>query len=247
MSQNIQQSKATSNSQPVTEKPHGQERNNKVDQTDKEEFEKQLKHKDNKKIASKDNEGPLESMSVEDILQSLSMNPQQEKAQAQATITPGDKLLQNMSGLTSPSTSSNATSALAQTAGGNKAATLNPEMAKQWHPTKNGKLTPFDVSPRSSKMIWWKCEKGDDIIQKVSNLKNSGIVTVNVSGSTVTLDMQNKALIISGAAAQWNGVQKQSLRDHLKRAESTKDLTVNFTSSTSNYVNPLSGHQDHGL
>ena len=217
MSQNIQQSKATSNSQPVTEKPHGQERNNKVDQTDKEEFEKQLKHKDNKKIASKDNEGPLESMSVEDILQSLSMNPQQEKAQAQATITPGDKLLQNMSGLTSPSTSSNATSALAQTAGGNKAATLNPEML------------------------------GDQIIQKVSNLKNSGIVTVNVSGSTVTLDMQNKALIISGAAAQWNGVQKQSLRDHLKRAESTKDLTVNFTSSTSNYVNPLSGHQDHGL
>ena len=44
----------------------------------------------------------------------------------------------------------------------NSLATLNPEMAKQWHPTKNGKLTSFDVSPRSSKMIWWKCEKGVD-------------------------------------------------------------------------------------
>ena len=223
MSQNIQQSKAPSNSQP--EKPRGQERNNKVDQADKEEFEKQLKNKGNKKTTSnpKDNQDSLETMSVADILQSLNMNPQQEQAQSQATITPGDKLLRNMSGLTSPSTDSKATSSLAQpasaqTAGGTKAATLNPEMIL-----------------------------GDKIVQEVSNLKSSDKVTVKVSGSTVTLDMQNKAVTISGAAAQWNGVQKQSLRDHLRRAESTKDLTVNFTSSTSNYVNPLSGNQDHGL
>jgi len=33
-----------------------------------------------------------------------------------------------------------------------------PELALQWHPTKNGKLTPYDVGLRGSSLIWWKCE-----------------------------------------------------------------------------------------
>ena len=41
-------------------------------------------------------------------------------------------------------------------------ATLNPELAKEWHPTKNGELTPFDVFPSQGLKIWWKCPKGDD-------------------------------------------------------------------------------------
>ena len=53
-------------------------------------------------------------------------------------------------------------------------ATLNPELAKEWHPTKNGKLTPFDVSIGSNKKVWWKCDKGDDHVWKVSvNSRNN--------------------------------------------------------------------------
>jgi cytochrome c-type biogenesis protein CcmH/NrfF len=40
--------------------------------------------------------------------------------------------------------------------------TTNPELAKQWHPTKNGALTSFDVTEKSYKKVWWKCDKGDD-------------------------------------------------------------------------------------
>ncbi len=36
----------------------------------------------------------------------------------------------------------------------------HPEMAKQWHPTKNGALTPDQVTPGAEKYIWWICEKG---------------------------------------------------------------------------------------
>ena len=32
-----------------------------------------------------------------------------------------------------------------------------PELAKQWHPDKNGKLRPQDVTPGSMKRIWWQC------------------------------------------------------------------------------------------
>jgi hypothetical protein len=41
-------------------------------------------------------------------------------------------------------------------------ATTNPELAKQWHTTKNGELTPFKVGEGSNKKVWWKCDKGDD-------------------------------------------------------------------------------------
>jgi hypothetical protein len=41
-------------------------------------------------------------------------------------------------------------------------ATLNPDLANEWHPTKNGNHTPYDVTPVSFKKVWWKCPKGDD-------------------------------------------------------------------------------------
>ena len=41
-------------------------------------------------------------------------------------------------------------------------ATLNPDLAKEWHPTKNGDLTPYEFSTGSDKKVWWKCDKGDD-------------------------------------------------------------------------------------
>ena len=44
----------------------------------------------------------------------------------------------------------------------NSLATVNPELAKEWHSTKNGKLTPFDVFPAQGRKVWWKCPKGDD-------------------------------------------------------------------------------------
>lgn len=44
----------------------------------------------------------------------------------------------------------------------NSLGVLNPELAKEWHSTKNGKLTPFDVGEGSGKKVWWKCAEGDD-------------------------------------------------------------------------------------
>lgn len=38
-------------------------------------------------------------------------------------------------------------------------ASKNPALASEWHPTKNGELTPSDVRPRSGKKVWWKCKK----------------------------------------------------------------------------------------
>lgn len=41
----------------------------------------------------------------------------------------------------------------------NSLATVMPEIAKEWHPTKNKKLTPNDVTHGSSKKVWWRCSR----------------------------------------------------------------------------------------
>lgn len=37
---------------------------------------------------------------------------------------------------------------------------LRPDLAKEWHPTRNGSLGPRDVTPGSRRKVWWLCENG---------------------------------------------------------------------------------------
>ena len=37
-----------------------------------------------------------------------------------------------------------------------------PELAKEWHPTKNGELTPNNITYKSGKKVWWLCPKGHE-------------------------------------------------------------------------------------
>ncbi len=51
-----------------------------------------------------------------------------------------------------------------------------PGIAKQWHPVKNGLLTPDKVTPASNKKVWWKCNKGHEWQARISdrNYKSAG-------------------------------------------------------------------------
>ena len=44
---------------------------------------------------------------------------------------------------------------------------LNPELARQWHPKKNGELTPDGVTAGSGKAVWWLCGKGHEWKAKI--------------------------------------------------------------------------------
>lgn len=45
--------------------------------------------------------------------------------------------------------------------GYNDFATTHPEIAKEWHPTKN-ELKPTEIKSTSKKTVWWKCKKGHE-------------------------------------------------------------------------------------
>lgn len=41
-------------------------------------------------------------------------------------------------------------------------AVIEPAIAEQWHPTKNGTLTPYDVTPAADRRVWWRCSENPD-------------------------------------------------------------------------------------
>lgn len=45
----------------------------------------------------------------------------------------------------------------------------NPDIAKYWHPTLNGSLTPADVTSFSGKKVWWICENNHTSKSSVNN------------------------------------------------------------------------------
>lgn len=50
--------------------------------------------------------------------------------------------------------------------GFNDLSTTHPEISKEWHPAKNGKLRPEHVSCRSRKKVWWLVRYDDPVTQK---------------------------------------------------------------------------------
>ena len=48
----------------------------------------------------------------------------------------------------------------------------NPEIAAEWHPTKNGSLRPEYVSYKSNKIALWRCKHGHEWSAKISSRTN---------------------------------------------------------------------------
>ena len=51
----------------------------------------------------------------------------------------------------------------------NNLAVRYPDLIKEWHPTKNGKLTPHKVMPGSHRKVWWICDQGHEWKANISN------------------------------------------------------------------------------
>lgn len=56
--------------------------------------------------------------------------------------------------------------------GVNDLRTLDPELASEWHPVKNGVLTPDTVLATSLKRVWWRCRYGHEWQAKIKDRMN---------------------------------------------------------------------------
>ena len=50
-----------------------------------------------------------------------------------------------------------------------------PEVAKQWHPTKNGNVKPEDIYFATYKKYWWKCDIGEDHVWEAAVEDRTGV------------------------------------------------------------------------
>lgn len=59
--------------------------------------------------------------------------------------------------------------------GFNDLASQDPEIASQWHPTRNQSLTPNMITASSNRLIWWQCTKGHEWRTSVNNRRNGKV------------------------------------------------------------------------
>lgn len=93
----------------------------------------------------------------------------------------------------------------------NDLATTRPELAKQWHPTKNGTLTPQDVVAGTLRKVWWQCEKGHEWQATVAS-RASGVGCPVCAGKVIILGENDLATVFPGIAAQWHPTQNGDLK-----------------------------------
>jgi rubrerythrin len=56
----------------------------------------------------------------------------------------------------------------------NNLAVFFPEIAAEWHPTRNHDLTPRGVTPFSNRMVWWRCSVAHSFRQVVNKRTRRG-------------------------------------------------------------------------
>jgi len=84
----------------------------------------------------------------------------------------------------------------------NSLAQLRPDIAEDWHPSKNKPLTPNDVIAGGSKKVWWICKHGHEWKAAVGPRVNKGIGCLKCSLQTSRMEIA----VYSELDALFNGV-----------------------------------------
>ena len=79
-----------------------------------------------------------------------------------------------------------------------------PDIATQWHPTRNAPLTPDMLAPGSRRKVWWICEKGHTWQASVASRTSGGCGCPVCAGKAVLPGENDLASCFPDIAAQWH-------------------------------------------
>lgn len=100
---------------------------------------------------------------------------------------------------------------------------LNPQLARQWNPSRNAPLSPKDVTPYSRKRVWWICDKGHEWETVIRSRHHSGSECPYCKGRRAnkenSLETVNKRL-----AREWHPTKNQPLTPRDVTAGSGKKI-----------------------
>ena len=98
-----------------------------------------------------------------------------------------------------------------------------PDIAKEWHPTRNGFLTPDQVTYSSKKLVWWICEKGHEWQINISN-RNSGNNCPYCSGRYPIVGETDLITTHPNIAKEWDYEKNEGLTPEMVTAGSEKKV-----------------------
>ena len=87
--------------------------------------------------------------------------------------------------------------------GFNDLGTIYPEIAEEWHPTKN-EIMPTDVVAKSNKKVWWRCKKGHEWEAKINNRTSNRQGCPICSGNKILAGFNDLATIYPDIAEEWH-------------------------------------------
>ena len=101
--------------------------------------------------------------------------------------------------------------------GDNDLASVYPELAAQWHPTKNGALTPEMVTYGSDQNVWWQCGLGHEWKATVGNRATKGHDCPYCAGKKAWPGFNDLATLEPQLMKEWHpffnlGVSPETLR-----------------------------------
>ena len=116
--------------------------------------------------------------------------------------------------------------------------TINPQLAKEWHPTKNGTLTPDMVLPNSNQKVWWllsyDTEDGKHFNfewESKINARNNGNSCPYLSGNAVWVGFNDLQTINPQLAKEWHPTKNGTL--------TPSDVTCNSSKKYGGYYHMM--------
>ena len=96
--------------------------------------------------------------------------------------------------------------------GFNDLATKFPDIAKEWHPTKNGDLTPSDVKYGDGKKVWWICPEGHEYRQVIRQKTSNGSECPICCNQKILVGYNDLATIYPEIAKEWHPTKNGNLK-----------------------------------
>ena len=85
----------------------------------------------------------------------------------------------------------------------NSLAVNRPDVAKLWHPEKNGDLTPSEITMQSNRRVWWLCDEGHEWEQAPYPLSGQGTGCPYCAGQMIS-DERTLASVAPHLVKEWD-------------------------------------------
>ncbi len=98
-----------------------------------------------------------------------------------------------------------------------------PELAREWHPTKNGDLRFSDMTSSSGRKVWWVCSEGHEWEARIAD-RTSNHGCPYCAGKKVLPGVNDLQTLFPTIAEEWNYQRNQELQPHSVTAKSHRKV-----------------------